>query len=269
MSSVDNKEVVIEKALEDIQQLDTIESNLYSKLEAGIATKSMSAADQTQLVTQINDIATMRKNMYTTLDGMYSYYTSNISDVSSALKYQSTAVDIVAGGLKDNEVLTDGLETDSTNAKRMVELNTYYGQKYSNYSYILKVVFVFVLAALFFTVLSKMMILPQFLFIPIVCIIAIVGCIYVGKLMLDAYNRDNFDYLSYYWSNTSNLPVVDLTHPDGSGDTESVGGGVDCIGSACCINPADYDTTLHQCKSALPNAGVNSVASVYDAFQTM
>ena len=263
----------LEQLQNDLAELDTIEAMLYNELESGIASNTLSIADQQQLVTQIADIGKLKKNLLQTNNSMYSYLATNAENTASMINTEASAVKVMQDGIQANETKHKALQKSNDNAKRMVEINTYYGQKYSNYAFILKVLFCFVIAILFFTILNKLKLLPDVFYAGIVGIIFIVGLVVMGKLMLDAYNRDNFDYKAYYWSNTSNLPVVNLTGnllvPPPPTTTTGTSG--TCQNAACCSINQTFTNGLctspsDTCTSASIYEGFRSVASVYDQF---
>ena len=52
----------------DIQNLQSIETDLFKTLEAGIANKSLTQDQQTKLVDQINNVSSMRDSLFKTLN---------------------------------------------------------------------------------------------------------------------------------------------------------------------------------------------------------
>ena len=66
------------QTLSSITQLQIIEKEYFNNLEQGLAQGSLSVESKDALVQKINQISQMRVNLYKNLNGMYSFYKSNI-----------------------------------------------------------------------------------------------------------------------------------------------------------------------------------------------
>ena len=85
------------QTLSSITQLQIIEKEYFNNLEQGLAQGSLSVESKDAFVQKINQISQMRVNLYKNLNGMYSFYKSNISEKHNTLSDQVVAIEIVEG----------------------------------------------------------------------------------------------------------------------------------------------------------------------------
>lgn len=237
------------QALNDISELQNIEKEYFSKLNNGLTQNSLTPEEKDMLVQKINEISQMRINLYKNLNGMYSFYHSNVASTRNTIEEQSAAIDIVEKELNEAKLRMKAIEEEKYNKLRLVEINSYYGQQYSEHSKIMKIIIITCLPILILTILLNRGIFPRTLYNILVIIIAVTGAIFLGKNIISAMSRDNMNYQEYTWNfNPSDAPPVDTSSSSTTDPWASTSTAV-CEGQACCDVGYTYnaDPTVNKC----------------------
>ena len=236
------------QTLTDIQDLQTIETELFTALEAGMNNNSLSAAQKQSILEKITQISTMRSQLYTNMNGTQSFIQKNATFASTTLGEQLDAIKIVEGELTESRKRYKLIQDDKHNKLRQVEINTYYGDKYSNHSNILKTVIFICILIIIISLLANYGIISQYFYYYLFIIIMTTGIIYIGWLISDSMSRDNMNYQEYSWGNypPTSPPPVDTG--DSVVDPWSTIG-LTCIGQNCCDTDFTYVPTSNKCMS--------------------
>jgi hypothetical protein len=234
------------QTLTNITDLQNIEKDYFSKLSSGLMQDSLTPEEKYMLVQKINEISNMRINLYKNLNGMYSFYNSNIASTKDILEEQITAIDIVENELNASKLKMKAIEEEKYNKLRLVEINSYYGQQYSQHSSIMKIIIMICVPILILTILLNRGILPKGIYSVLLVIIVVVGVIYLWKYILSAASRDNMNYQEYDWNfQSKNAPEID-TSGVGTKDPWALLPST-CIGSGCCDTGFTFDSTVNKC----------------------
>ena len=237
------------QTLNNISELQNIEKGYFSKLNDSLVQNSLTPEEKDILVQKINEISQMRINLYKNLNGMYSFYHSNVASTRNTIEEQSVAIDIVEKELNEAKLRMKAIEEEKYNKLRLVEINSYYGEQYSAHATIMKVVIMICLPVLILTILLNRGILPRNLYTILVIIIVVVGVIYLWKYVISAVSRDNMNYQEYTWNfKPQNAPAVDTS---GAGATDPWATKLNgtCQGQACCDDGYTYnsDVSVNRC----------------------
>jgi hypothetical protein len=228
------------QTINNIAELQNIEKEYFSKLNNGIAQNSLSPQEKDNYVQKINEISQMRINLYKNLNGMYSFYHTNVSSTRNTIEEQSEAINIVENELNEAKLRMQKIEQEKDNKLRLVEINTYYGEQYSAHSTIMKIIIMICVPVLILTILLNKGILPNALYTVLVIIIVVVGVIYLWKYVLSAANRDNMNYQEYDWNfKPEDAPSVDT---DAAATDPWASSPATCEGQACCDDGYTYDS---------------------------
>jgi len=232
--------------LTDIQSLQTIEQQLFNSLEENTG---LTTEQQKKVIEKINNISKMRINLYQTLNSINSFFQNSLANSKGLLTEQTAAIDIVEKELNASKKRLQVLEEEKNNKIRLVEINNYYGQKYSEHSYLMKIIVMMLLPILLLSILFSKGILPSKIYYILIAIIAIIGGIFIWKTVFSIVLRDPMNYEEYNWYfNPANAPtstVTDTTDPWASKTSNSNFGS--CIGDACCSDGLVYDSSSNQC----------------------
>jgi len=248
VKSVDFSDVQEKNAqtLTDIQNLQVIEKDLFTTLEEGLASNTLTPEQKDSIINKINEIAQMRANLYKNISGVFSFFQNNVSSARDTLMEQSSAVEIVEHELNEAKRRLKLIEKEQADKLRLVEINTYYGERYADHTSIMKTIIIICLPIMLLTFLANRGFLPPTIYAILVIIVAVVGLIYIAKQILHTMSRDNMNYQEYNWDfKTSQAPPVDTSNPSGTNPWTT--SGIMCVGQACCYDGNTYDSTLNKC----------------------
>jgi len=230
--------------LSDIQSLQSIEGKLYDSLEQNAY---LSTTQQQQIVQKINEISKMRINLYETLSGVNTFFQDALVNSRGTLTDQTAAIGIVEDELNKSKKRLELLEADKYNKIRLVEINGYYGAKYSEHTDLMKIIIFILLPILILAMLNKNGILPNSFYYVLVMLIALVGSVFLWKRMWSIWHRDPMNYQEYDWEfNPKSAPGPNGSQKDpwytgpvmNNCITQSITAGIDQAKSS--INNSDY-----------------------------
>ena len=118
--------------IDSIQKLQDVEQRLFSSLTSGAAS-GLSADQQNAMITEINDVAQSRTSLYSALLQYYKGQQGGATDVRQNLVDQKTVLGLFENQLNHAKGNYNRLKSQAANKLRMVEINTYYGEKYKAY----------------------------------------------------------------------------------------------------------------------------------------
>jgi hypothetical protein len=232
--------------LNDIQALQTIEQELFNDLENY---SDLTTAQQGKIIQKINSISNMRVNLYQTLGGVNNFFKSALFNSTNTLGEQTKAIEIVERELNKSKKRLELLEAEKNNKIRLVEINNYYGQKYSEHSDLMKNIIYILIPVLLLSVLKNKGILPNNIYYILVIIIAAIGSYFLWTTFMSIINRDSMNYSEYDWYFDANSAPV--ANPGNGSDPWAGGSGSNfgtCIGQDCCPTGLIYDVSLNQCQ---------------------
>jgi hypothetical protein len=238
----------IEQLLNDIQSLQETEQKLFNSLESNVF---LTTDQQKKIVDQINKISEMRLNLYKTLGGVNQFYQNILFNAQTVSNQQKQAIQVVENQLNESKKKLSYLKNEKNNKIRLLQINDYYGQKYSEHASLMKYIIYMLIPIILISLLYNFGFLPSFLFYILIIIIAIIGSIYIINKMVSIWNRDNMNYQAYDWNfKLRGAPSVkDTKGSDNPWLSSNFNLGT-CIGDACCSPGTLYDTTINKCIGA-------------------
>jgi len=260
MTSTNNLEERNEQTLTDIQGLQSVEKELFNQLNSGLSDGTLTPEKKNDIITKINEISQMRVNLYKNMNSVSSFYSSNVASSNAVLAEQTVAVGIIEQELNAAKKRLSQLENDSNQKMRMMQINTYYGDKYSTSVDILKRLLLFCIPILFFTVLFRAGFIPKSIYNIILIVLLVWGLISVGRKIVDASFRDNMNYQEYAWEfDKTSAPANNKAFSSqGNMDPWAATSSITCLGSNCCYDGTTYVESLNQC---VPKDVATSLAS--------
>jgi hypothetical protein len=236
------------QTLNDIQGLQTIEKDLFNNLEQGLASNSLTTEQKDKIVQKINEISQMRINLYQTMNNGYAFYNHNLSSTATTLTEQNSAIGIVENELNEAKRRMKIIEQEKNNKLRLVEINNYYGQQYSEQTQIMKTVIMICIPILILAILHNREFIPTGLFSILVIVIVVVGVIYLWRQVLYSFSHDNMNYQEYDWYfNKKNAPSIDTNASSSKSNDPWSTAGIICVGQACCSTGNVYDSATNKC----------------------
>jgi len=230
-----------EQILNDIQTLQQIEQQLFNNLETNT---SLTPQQQQEIVEKMNQISNMRINLYQTLSGVNNFFQNALSSSVGTLKEQTVAIAIVENELNQAKKRLEVLEDEKNNKIRLVEINSYYGDKYAEHSQLMKIVIYTLVPVIIISIFNSAGVIPQTVYIVLVSIIALIGAYFFWRRYFSIITRDNMNYQEYDWY---------FNPPASGGSTSSsdpwLGLGLPgtCVGQYCCSSGQVWDASMNQC----------------------
>lgn len=243
MSGLPNIQQNNEQILNDIQSLQQLEQQIFNNLETD---PNLSFEQQQKMIEKINQLSNMRVNLYQTLSGVNNYFENALNTSVGSLKQQVVAIGIVESELNKAKEYLTYLEEEKNNKIRLVEINSYFGDKYAEHTQLMKIIIFTLIPVIFFTFLNNKGFLPNIIYYIIISIIAFIGTYYFWKRFSSIVMRDNMNYQEYNWNfNPKNITTTSTVSTSDPWKT-SVNVGT-CVGDNCCSAGLKYDTTLNKC----------------------
>ena len=235
------------QVLKNISELQKNETQLYIELNDPKTTPSR----REQIIQKINELSQMRLNLYANLKNMYSSQERNISSTSNIISKQLSALDAVENELNQMKLRMNALKEEDYNKLRLVQINTYYGKRYSSYAEVMKTIALLCIPIIILAILGNKGFVPTNIYILLMSIILIIGIILVGKQLLDIANRDNMNWDEYDWYfDKTKAPSTSTERANISNPWDLSMPSLTCIGSSCCYSGTTYDDIENVC---LPN----------------
>jgi hypothetical protein len=236
-----------EQILNDIQSLQQMEQQMFENLETN---PNLTAEQQLKIIDKMNQLSTMRINLYKMLSGVNDYFEKALTTSVGSLKEQSDAIYIVEKELNRAKQRLTILEEEKNNKIRLIEINSYYGDKYEEHSDLMKILICILIPVIILTLFHSKGFIPSTIYYVIVVIISFVGGFYFWKRFASIIMRDNMNYQEYAWHfNPNSAPstiAITATDPWSMSASSSLQFGT-CIGEACCSNGQSWDASLNQC----------------------
>jgi hypothetical protein len=239
-------------------QLDTLSqanmktiSNIFDLMrQEGQLFTSLQGMDKTpeqkeEIINRINQLSELRLSLHENLRDIYAYYQSNVGAARTTLGQQLFAMGVIEAELDEAKRRLNDIQGKKQNKLRLVQLNTYYGRRYSAQKHML-ITIVVVCAILFLIAFlrNRLGILPANVATLLMGITIASGLIYLSYKFIDFSNRDNMNFDEYNWKfDKSKAPTgegADAKNPWGNY-------GIVCIGSQCCDTTSDYNSEKNKC----------------------
>lgn len=272
-NNLNNLNSTQEQTLSNIQRLQEMERSMYDKLDTSTNNKTLTEPEQQQVIDKINELSTIRTNLFQTLQQDYALEASNVSETRNDLVNQITTVGIVENELNNAKQTLTSLENERYNQLRMVEINNYYGKKYGAQANVMKWVVILCIPLLIIAILMNKQIIPSKIGGPLMTIILIIGIIIIVTKLWDISRRDNMNYDEYQWfwdAKAQNPTVYEYDKEqiqkwtgNSDDDAQTTFGKAlgTCVGDNCCATGTVWDVDTNKCIE-----GFNKLAaSAYDS----
>lgn len=239
------------QSLKNIQQLQNMEKELYASLDTSVSGRSVSKSEQTQIINKINELSSMRMNLYLNMKDMYLFLQTNVSDTRNSLVSDLTNIGVVEGELNNAKEQLKLLEKERYDKLRMVEINTYYSDRYQAHTDVMKMIIFTCIPILIIAILANKGFIPTNISNFAIAIVASIGIIYIAYSMYDISTRDNMNFNAYAYSNATGTSDSDTTGDDYSsiwGKDDDSKPSEPCVGKDCCTDGMTFDIASQTCK---------------------
>ena len=246
-----------ENIIANITELQDMEKQLINSLDTN---PSFTAVQKQETIAKIKQISTIRANLYAAVGNLNDNYVDKLTTSQNILGDQMSAIKIVENELDASRKLLQEPEDIKNNTQRMIEINSYYGEKYAEYSNLMKIIVYMLIPIIILAILNRYNILPTNIYYVLVAIVALIASIYMIPLLFSIWSRNNMEYDTYNWHfSAADAPVAGerLNSPWITGLPST------CIGEMCCTTGMLWDSTLGQCvlETASPATSTTSSAA--------
>jgi hypothetical protein len=234
-----NHEDQEKQVLLNIDKLQTLEKELYKELENNPDKKNNET-----IINRINQLSQIRLSLFKTLNYNYQNLQKNVNTSRTELVELLTIVSIVEEELNEAKEQLNKLYSIKHNKMRMVEINTYYGKRYSAQAKLMKLIIFVSVLLLFLVIIQKKGLLPDAVTNVLIGIVFVVGVFLIIRRILDISWRDNMNFDAYNWNyDPSNQKPTYYDY----NIKPPVFKGIDCIGDACCTDGMRYNSEMRKC----------------------
>ena len=251
------------KLLDDIQELQTMERNLYYDLEKASA-ENKSKDEQNYIIDRINELSKLRVNLFEQLNNDFKETQMDVADKKIDLIDQMTLTGVVENQLNQAKGNLQELDSLRNEQLRMVEINTYYSEKYNYYISIIQILIIITSIILILFIIYKKEWIPRYITLYIILGVVAVGIVILTWKIIGLNRRNNMDFNKIDWKwNSNDAPqnsvfAYDKKQLEGAleGAKSSLEDdalnyakslGITCIGDECCSKDMKFDKTTMKC----------------------
>jgi len=244
--------------LDNIEKLQYTEQELINRLNTISSQTGGTITDEiTTLVEQINNISDTRIALFKTLSERASILQTGVVNSREDLVAQMTLLNVVEDQLSQSKLKLSGLKGKNDTKMRLVQINTYYGQRYEAQSELMKLVILVCIPILILFILKKKGMLPETIAKYAIGITIAVGAIFVIRKAWDISMRNNMNFDEYDWkyeSPADHTPSIweynkkNLFNFDSPIKTIIGNLGL-CVGADCCANGLYFDEDKQKCST--------------------
>lgn len=183
--------------LQVITELQNLEKQLISSLEASYASQNPNIEERTQLLKQINDLSTTRVNLFNMLNSLFAISQDELSNSRKDVMDKIVVAKVMENQLNNMKGIMNEVQDIKNNKLRMVEINTYYGKRYQAHTDLMKLIIKICIALFILIVINKRQLLPSSIVNPLMLIVVGLGLFFIIRQVWDLSIRDNMNYDRY------------------------------------------------------------------------
>jgi hypothetical protein len=241
------------QTIKNIRELQRMEKSLYRKLDTSVAGNAVSKSEARRIINRINELSTLRQNLFKNLKNMYSLLRTNVSSSRQNLVNDLTNLGIVESELNNAKNQIEVLQTEKNNKLRMVEINKYYSLNYQNHSDIMKIIIVTCIPIIIVAALGNKELIPSWLSTLLISVCLGIGLIMMFFKVKDLTFRDNMNYDAYNWgtpANSSSSSKDEDEDPFGVEiKSKSWDDSFGCFGEDCCSEGTSWNSDANRCET--------------------
>lgn len=193
-----------QKILNQINKIETKEMKILTKLNnyEVITNEKLS----NKLRDKLEKLNKEKTQLYEYLEKLYAQEKNNVALNERFIKNQGEAAQVLQTQAQNVENLNSVLRDEELNQRRMVEINTYYNDKYQAYIEMMKLIVYIAVPVLIISFLAKRNILSFNIALGLSGIVLIIGFVLLLKQITDLSNRSNMNFNEYEWKFKPNNP---------------------------------------------------------------
>ena len=245
----DNSSDKVQEVLDVIKVLQTTEQGLQDQLTENGSDSTLTDVQRESLITQINELAKTRVDLYNTLETSYGDSVENVADSKKVLADQGVVLGILENQMNEAKYKLKKLNEAKNNKLKMVEINSYFSKDFSAKSGIMKSVFFYFVIICIVLLLGKFRLIPANIANGLIAIVLLYGALMTLRKLWDITKRrpDNYDEIDWWWS-PGDLQNVTDTDPSNNWSMADMFKSP-CVDSTCCAEGTIWDPTKYLCIS--------------------
>ena len=219
----------VDGVLEAIEGSQVEQQQLYDQLNT-LSGDDESITKQNQILDRINRLSMIRSTLFATLEQMYQRLGGRVATTRGVLADQITVAKVMEQQLVEAKRSLGQVVGTQDNKMRMVEVNTFYADKYRAQSGLMQLIIIVVVVFLVLVILMKRKLLPGRLGAVLLIGVFIIGGLVIGVRIFDVNSRSNMVFDEYSWDG-SDPPAYS---PDDSDQGREMPYADLCINGLCC-----------------------------------
>jgi hypothetical protein len=248
----------ISDIVKNIQNLQTTEQELINDLDSYTSKSGGYVATDPIIVgltTKINAIASSRIAMFKTISANANILQTGVSQSRVDLVSQMTLLQVVEDQLNAAKEKIQKLKNRNDTQMRLVEINTYYGNRYEAQGGLMKKIIMVCIPLLILFILKKKGLLPETIANYLIGAVIAVGSLYIAYNVWDLFTRSNMEFNTYDWEYeqpSAQSPTIweynkaNMFNLKGLMNNLMENLGV-CVGEKCCEEGLVYDEEKMKC----------------------
>lgn len=250
-----------QQTITSIQDLQNMEQKLQSGFD------SLSPDQKSATLMKMQELTQMRVNLFNLLK---EDYTRDAQESTSELQNQVATLRIVEENLADAKEQLRTLEDQRNNKMRMVEISTYFSEKYKAYNELFKLIIYVSIPVILLIVIGNMNLIPEKyvskenshnFFLILIVVVGLYGLFQILNKTYDIVSRDNMNFNEYDFDLDFDLDKLAAQNNflDNAGGNGVLGYDakefeklaedmhLGCVDSYCCADGTMYDSLKKQC----------------------
>lgn len=246
-----------QQTITSIQDLQNMEQKLQSGFD------SLSPDQKSATLMKMQELTQMRVNLFNLLK---EDYTRDAQESTSELQNQVATLRIVEENLTDAKEQLRTLEDQRNNKMRMVEISTYFSEKYKAYNELFKLIIYVSIPVILLIVIGNMNLIPEKyvskenshnFFLILIVVVGLYGLFQILNKTDDIVSRDNMNFNEYKFNLDFDLDKAaaqnnfldngalgyDAKEFEKLAEDMHLG----CVDSYCCADGTMYDSLKKQC----------------------
>jgi uncharacterized protein YnzC (UPF0291/DUF896 family) len=183
--------------LQSITDLQNLEKQLFTNLEALTSSSNPSIEEQTAIIEKINNLSQTRVNMFNSLSSLYNTSQNEVTKSRQELMDKIVVAKVMENQLNNMKTIMNEVQDIKNNKLRMVEINTYHSKRYQAHTDLMKLIIKICVVLFILIFINKRQILPTSIINPLMLVVVGLGLFFIIREVLDLSTRDNMDYDKY------------------------------------------------------------------------
>lgn len=183
--------------LNSIDRIEKQESFLFGELDKYDNVSNVQKSNSIRL--QLDSLNKLKMDLYKNLNQIYVTQDNNVNINEIYLQQQQEATQAIKNEAKNVKSLNQNMQNEINNKKRMVEINTYYNDRYVGQIELMKLVIYVSVPILIISFLAKKNFIPFNISLLLSGLIIIIGFVFIIRKINDLANRSNMNFNEYDW----------------------------------------------------------------------